>query len=259
MEKVTLITGASGGLGKEFAALYLKEGASLCLVDVDEEGLKEVIASLKETYPNAKIDSIKADLSSTQELKKVFDYTKEKGYFINDLVNAAGFGDCADFKDMVIEKQLKMTEVNCNALLYFTRVYLDDMLKNKEGHIINISSIAGFVPGPFMCTYHATKSFVLNLGESLAYELKGTGVHILTLAPGPFSSKFVAKAHNDFTFSKIKPDSAYKVASYAYKMSKKGKSLAIVGFKNKLTCFAPRFFSRKFVAKCSAKTIKKGA
>ncbi len=258
MNKITLITGAGGGLGKEFAYLFAKDGNAVCLVDIDGNGLLDTEHDLKERLPNVVTDKIIADLSEKDELEKVFSYTKGKGYFVNNLVNAAGFGDCSDFKDMDIAKQMKMTDVNCNALLYFTRVYLDDMLKHKDGHIINISSIAGFVPGPFMCTYHASKSFVLNLGESLAYELKGTGVHILTLAPGPFTSKFVGKAHNDYTFSKIKPASALSVANFGYKMSKKGKSLAIVGLKNKITCFAPRFFSRKFVAKCSAKTIKRG-
>ncbi len=259
MEKITLITGAGGGLGKEFAKLFAQEGAHLLLIDIDEQGLIETDEAVKKSVPTAIIDVYKADLSNKDELRAVFTYTKEKGYFVNNLVNAAGFGDCADFKDMEIEKQLKMTDVDCNALLYFTRVYMDDMLANDEGHIINVSSIAGFVPGPYMCTYHACKGFVLLLGESISYELRKTKVKLLTLVPGPFASKFVSKAHNDYTFSKIKPDSAFKVASYGYKMSKKGKSLAIVGFKNKITCFAPRFFSRKFVIKCSAKTLKKGA
>lgn len=259
MEKRTLITGAGGGLGKEFAYLFAKDGNALLLVDVDQKGLDETLAYLKEKVPGATAEALQADLSNKEELQRVFDFAKSKDYFVNNLVNAAGFGDCADFKDMEIGKQLKMTDVNCNALLFFTRVFLDDMLKNNEGHIINISSIAGFVPGPYMCTYHATKGFVLLFGESVSYELRKTNVKLLTLAPGPFNSKFVSKAHNDYTFSKIKPYSALDVASYGYKMSKKGKSLAIMGLKNKITCFAPRFFSRKFVTKCSAKTLKKGA
>ena len=259
MEKRTLITGAGGGLGKEFAYLFAKDKNNLCLVDVDAKGLDETEAYVLSKVPGVKIEKIVADLSKKEELKKVFALTEEKGYFVNNLVNAAGFGDCTDFKDMDVDKELRMTDVNCNALLYFTRVYLDKMLKENEGHIINISSIAGFVPGPYMCTYHATKGFVLLLGESVSYELKGTKVKLLTLAPGPFNSKFVSKAHNDYTFSKSKPDSAIKVASYGYKKSKQGKTLAIVGFKNRLTCFAPRFFSRKFVTRCSAKTLKKDA
>ena len=254
--KTTLITGAASGLGKEFAKLYAQDGNNLVLVDLDSEGLKKVKRDLLTIY-NIKCDIITADLSEKEELKKVFEYTKSEGYFVNNLVNCAGFGDRCDFKEMDIDKQLKMTDVDCNALLYFTRVYLDDMLKNDEGHIINVSSIAGFLPGPFMCTYHACKGFVLLLGESISYELKGTNVHLLTLCPGPFKSNFVAKAHNHYTFTKIKPVDASYVAKFGYKKSLKGKTLAVVGFKNRLTIFATRFAPRSFVTASSAKTIKK--
>ena len=131
------------------------------------------------------------------------------------------------------------------------------MLKHNEGHIINVGSIAGFVPGPYMCTYHACKGYVLLLGEAISYELRKTNVKLLTLCPGPFLSNFVKLAHNDYTFQKIKPISAEEVAKFAYKKSLKGKSLAIVGFKNKLTVFASRFVPRSFVTKTSAKTMKK--
>ena len=257
--KITLITGAASGLGKEFANIYAKENNNLFLVDVDEQSLYQVKEELEKEYPNITVDTIIADLSLKDELKKVFEYTQSKNYFVNNLVNCAGFGDRTDFKDMNIDKQLKMTDVDCNALLYFTRVYLDDMLKNNEGHIINISSIAGFIPGPYMCTYHACKGFVLLLGESISYELRKTNVKLLTLCPGPFESKFVEKAHNDYTFSKIKPMTAERVAKFGYKKSIKGKKLAIVGLKNRLTIFITRFFPRSFVTKISAKNMKKGA
>ena len=254
MKRVTLVTGAASGLGKEFAKLYARDGHALVLVDKDEEGLKKVGTEL-----GGDIDILPADLTKREELEKVFDHCRSSGYFVNYLLNVAGFGDRCDFKDMAIAKQLDMTEVNCNAVLYFTRVFLTDMLKNDEGHIINVSSIAGFYPGPYMCTYHATKGFVLLLGESIAYELKKTNVKLLTLCPGPFNSAFVSKAHNDYTFSKIKPVSAEYVAKFGYEKSKKGKTLAVIGFKNRLTVFASRFVSRKFIAKTSAKTMKKDA
>ncbi len=255
--KTTLITGSANGLGKEFAKLYAKDNNNLLLVDIDENELKKVQNELKKEFSNIEVDILVADLSSKDDLRKVFEYSQSKEYFVNNLVNCAGFGDRTDFKDMDVEKQLKMTDVDCNALLYFTRIYLDDMLKNDEGHIINISSIAGFLPGPYMCTYHACKGFVLLLGESISYELRKTNVKLLTLCPGPFKSKFVEKAHNDYTFSKIKPVTAAKVAEFGYKKSLKGKKLAIVGLKNKLTIFITRFFPRSIVTASSAKTMKK--
>lgn len=254
--KITLITGAANGLGYEFACIYGKQNNNLLLVDIDEVKLLEKSSELKTKY-NVNVDYIVADLANKEELKKVYNYTLEKDYFVNNLVNCAGFGDRCDFVDMNIDKQLAMTDVDCNALLYFSKVFLDKMLQENEGHIINIASIAGFMPGPFMCTYHACKAFVLFLGEAISYELRKTNVKLLTLCPGPFLSEFVKKAHNDYTFKKIKPVSAQRVAEFGYKKSIQGKTLAIVGLKNRLTVFACRFFPRKMVTLVSAKNMKK--
>jgi short-subunit dehydrogenase len=255
---ITFITGAANGLGKEFAKLYAKDNNNLLLVDIDEVALGSVKEELKNSFPNILIDTFIADLSKEEDLKKTYNYTLEKEYFVNNVVNAAGFGDRCDFKDMNIDKQLKMTNVDCNAVLYFTKVFLDEMLKRNEGHIINVASIAAFMPAPYMCTYHACKSYVLLLGEAISYEIRKTNVKLLTLCPGPFNSKFVELAHNDYTFKKIKPIEASDVALFGYMKSLQGKSLAIVGFKNRLTIFATRFAPRKFVTKSSAKTMKKG-
>ena len=255
---ITFITGAANGLGKEFARLYGKDGNNLLLIDIDQEALLSVKGELEKSYPNIIIDTLITDLAKEEELKRVYNYTLEKGYFVNNVVNAAGFGDRCDFKDMDIDKQLKMTYVDCNAVLYFTKVFIDEMLKRNEGHIINVASIAAFMPAPYMCTYHACKSYVLLLGEAISYEIRKTNVKLLTLCPGPFNSKFVELAHNDYTFKKIKPIEASQVAEFGYKKSLKGKSLAVVGFKNRLTIFATRFAPRKFVTSSSAKTMKKG-
>lgn len=256
--KTTFITGAASGLGKEFARLYAQDGNNLLLVDMDANGLAETQAELQSKYENIVVDTFVADLSKTEELKRVFNYTVQKGYFVNNVVNSAGFGDRCDFKDMDIDKQLAMTNVNCNAVLYFTRVFLDNMLANNEGHIINVSSIAAFMPAPYMCTYHATKSFVLLLGEAVSYEIRKTNIKLLTLCPGPFLSKFVELAHNDYTFTKIKPITAEKVAQIGYKKSLQGKSLHVIGGGNRLTIFATRFVPRKLVTKISAQNMKKG-
>lgn len=255
---ITLITGAANGLGKSFAKLYAKDNNNLLLVDIDNDNLLLAKKEINEQYPNVFIDTLVADLNQVSELKNVYNYTLEKEYFVNNLVNSAGFGDRCDFKDMDIDKQMAMTNVDCNALLYFTKVFLDKMLEKNEGHIINVASIAGFLPGPYMCTYHACKGYVLLLGEAISHEIRKTNVKLLTLCPGPFLSKFVEKAHNDYTFSKIKPVSSDTVAEYGYKKSLKGKSLAIVGFKNKLTILASKFAPRALVTSSSAKTMKKG-
>lgn len=257
--KFTLVTGAASGLGKEFSYIYAKEGNNLILVDINIAGLTKLKEELLSINKELIIVAIQCDLTKINEIKQLVSKLTSKDIFINTLINAAGFGDRKDFKDMDLDKQIKMIDLNCTCLVYLTKYFLKNMLANKEGHIINISSIAGYMPGPYMSTYHASKAYVLSLGEALSYELQGTGVKLLTLCPGPFTSNFVKVAHNDYTFSKIKPIEAKKVALIGYKKSIKGKSLYIVGFKNKLICFCLRFIPRSLIAKLSAKTMKKGA
>ena len=256
MEKYTLITGATSGLGKELSYIYASNKNNLFLVSRNEKELSSLQEEIINKY-SVEVKILAIDLSVVEDYSKITDFIKANNMFINNLVNNAGFGDRCDFIDMDIEKQIQMTNVNCNAPLYLIHELLKDMLKNNEGHIINISSIAGFLPGPFMVTYHATKGYLLLLGEGIERELQGTNVHLLTVCPGPFESNFVKKAHNDYTFSKIKPVSAKKIAEITYKNSIKNKRLVIVGLKNKLTIFITRFFSRHFVTCSSAKTIKK--
>lgn len=255
--KITLITGATSGLGLELARIYAKENNNILLVARNENKLKDIQKELQDKYNNLVIDYFVADLEQKEEIKKVYNYTLEKQYFVNNLVNNAGFGDRCDFKDMDIDKQMAMTDLNCNTVLYFTRMFLNNMLLNNEGHIINVASIAAFMPGPYMCTYHATKAYLLLLGEAISYEIRKTNVKLLTLCPGPFLSEFVKKAHNDYTFKKIKPVTAYQVAKFAYKKSIKGKRIAIVGAKNRFLVFICRFFPRNFVTMVSSKNMKK--
>lgn len=255
--KITLITGATGGLGKAFARLYANDENNLLLSGTNEEKLAAMQAQLKEEFPNIEVDVYQANLTDRAACKALYAYTQEKGYFVNNLVNNAGFGDCNAFKDMDVDVQLNMLDVNCAALLYFTRMFLTDMLANDEGHIINVSSMAAFMPSPYMSTYHASKAYVLYLGEAIAHEIRKSKVRILTLCPGPFDSGFVGTAGNTLTFEKIKPIPAEKVAKFGYKKSQKGKRVAVVGFGNKLTTFLPRLFSRKFVVTVAASTTKK--
>ena len=257
MKKITLITGSANRLGKAFAKIYATEGSSLLLIDYDKNALIDTIKEIKSINENISIETLICDLSKKEELYKIKKYVTNNDYFVNNLINCAGFGEQKDFVEMEEDFQLKMSDVDCNALLYLTNVFVKDMVKKNEGHIINISSLAGFMPGPYMCTYHACKSFVLSLGEAISYELRKTNVKLLTLCPGPFMSKFVEKAHNDYTFKKIKPISAKSVAEFGFKKSKKGKSLAIVGFKNRMLVFLTRLFPRSFVTMMSAKNIKK--
>lgn len=255
MKKATLITGAGSGLGKEFALLYASKGNNVVLIDINKDAILSVKEEIQKN-PSVEVFTFVADLSKEETYAGVFNFTKENELFINNLVNCAGFGDCKDFKDMEVYKQIAMTNVCCNALLYFSRVYLDDMLTNNEGHIINVCSIAGLYPGPYMCTYHAVKGYVYNLSSAISFELRNTNIKCLTLCPGPFNSKFVSEAHNDFTFKKKKPLEAKEVAQIGYTQSMKGKDFYIIGKGNRFQYFMSRFVTRKTLLKTSAKTLK---
>lgn len=254
--KVTLITGATGGLGKAFCDLYASDKENLILCATNQEKLDALKGELEQKYTDIVIDTICADLSKESEIFGVCEKVHQKGYTVTRLINNAGFGDRCDFDEMDINLQTKMITVNCTAPTILARAFVEDMKTNGAGHIINVASIAGFVPGPYMCTYHSTKAYLLNLSEALAVELKRFNIKVLALCPGPFTSGFVARAGNDFTFKKIKPIPAEKVAKIGYDASRKGKAVQVVGFGNKVTVFAPRFVPRSFVAKMSAKTLK---
>ncbi len=255
----TLITGAASGLGNSFAKLYAKDKENLILVDINEEKLQKATEELKTINSEIDILTYVADVSNIDRLKEIVKDIDDKNLFVSRLINSAGFGDREDFLKMNIDKQIKMTEVNCNALLYLCHAFGTKMAMARNGHIINVSSIAGFIPGPYMCTYHATKGYVYLLSESIAYELKKFDVKVLTLCPGPFNSNFVKEAHNDFTFKKIKPLESSEVALKAYKASKKGKRILITGMKNKLTIFITRLAPRRLITMVSAKNMKPNA
>ena len=256
MNKYTLITGASSGLGFELAKLFSEEKNNLLLISSNKENLEHAKEHLEKEI-DVDIKVLAVDLSNPDNFKEVKEFTDSNDMFINNLVNCAGFGNRTDFVEMDIDKQIKMVELNCNAPMYLMHSYLPAMIEAKKGHILNISSIAAFVPGPFMSTYHASKAFLTNLSEGIERELKGTGVKLTTVCPGPFDSGFVGKAGNEYTFSKIKPMSTKKVALVSYKALKKNKSFKVIGFKNKLMMFFTRFVPRKLVTDTSANQIKK--
>ena len=256
MKKFSIITGSASGLVKEISKLLAKENHNLILVDINENSLKETEKEITEINKDIEIITLAYDLSNKDNLKKIYEYTKSNGYFINYVINAAGFGDREDFIKMNIDRQMKMTDVCCNALLYFSQVYLEDMLNNNEGHILNISSIAGFMAAPFMSTYHATKAYLLLLGEAISRELKGTNVNLTTICPGPFDSNFVNVAKSHYEFEKIKTMTSKQVAVLSYKAFKKKKTISVIGFKNKLLLFAIRFVPRKLVTNIAASIMK---
>lgn len=206
-----LITGASSGIGKDLSKLLIHKYDELILVAKDEERLKKVKEELVKV-PGKKVKIIPLDLSVQKNCEKLFEEEKD----VDLLINNAGFGDCGYFYKTNLDKDISMINTNIIALHTLTKLYLGEMVKNDKGHILNVGSIAGFMPGPLMATYYASKSYVVRLSESIRRELKESKSHvkISVLCPGPVKTNFEKTANVEFQISKA---SSSDVANYTVK------------------------------------------
>ena len=168
-----LITGASSGIGRDIARELSKKGYDLVLVSRDEKKLNKVKEELEKE--NIKIEIISTDLSIEENCKEIHKNVKN----VDILINNAGFGDCGNFTKTNLEKELNMIKTNITAYHILTKLYLIDMKKKGEGKILNVASIAGFMPGPLMATYYATKAYIVRLSESIR-EIKCTNKYFMS-------------------------------------------------------------------------------
>ena len=253
MKKTALITGASSGIGYELAKIHASKGDNLVLVARNIERLNELKAELEHQY-HIEVYNIEKDLSVINSPKQVFEEVKQKNIQIDYLINNAGFGDIGKFSSTSWEKELRMINLNITALTQLTKLFLTDMLARKQGKIMNVASTASFQPGPMMAVYFATKSYVLHLTEAINAEVKGSGVSLTALCPGPTESGFQAAAEikESLLFNKKNPTSK-EVAEYGYKAMMKGKAVAIHGFKNYLMANSVRFTPRNWVVAIAKK------
>ena len=233
-----LVTGASSGIGRDIAKVLDQKGYEVVLVARDEEKLKEVAKELK------KAEIIATDLSIEENCKKIYEQVQD----IDLLVNNAGFGDCGDFTKTSLEKEIKMIQTNVIAYHILTKLYLINFKNKNSGKILNVASIAGFMPGPLMSTYYATKSYVVRLSESIKEELKQekSNVKISILCPGPVNTNFNNVANVKFH---MREANSYNVAQFAIKKMLKGKFYIVPGLDVKLGIFFSHFVPSSFVAK----------
>ena len=193
MADVALVTGASAGLGAEFARLFAADGHDLVLV-ARRRGRLEALAAELSSRHGVAVHVLVADLADPQGVARVIDDVARLGLVITYLVNNAGFGSKGAFLDSEPARALAMLSVNAAAPLALTRSFLPGMVSRRSGRILNVSSMAGFEPGPFMATYHATKAFLNSFSEALSRELQGTGVTLTLSCPGNTETEFAAGA-----------------------------------------------------------------
>lgn len=246
--KTALITGASSGIGLELAKIHAQKGDDLVLVARSEKKLNDLKKEL-ETQNNINATVIALDLSKPDAAYQLFELTEKHNIKVDYLVNNAGFGDFEEFSKSDLNKATEMIDLNISSLTILTKLYLEGMLDRKSGKIMQLASTASFQPGPLMAVYYATKHYVLAFSEAIAEELKGSGVTVTALCPGPTASGFQNAA--DLSGSKLvkgkKLPTSAEVANYGYESMMKGKRVAIHGFQNKLMAFSVRFTPRNWV------------
>ncbi|MGO8767096.1 MAG: SDR family NAD(P)-dependent oxidoreductase [Limisphaerales bacterium] len=257
-DETVLITGASSGIGLELAKFFAAEnaphgGSKLILVARNQPALEALADELKTQY-HAEAMVLPADLSQPDAPKKIFDQLQAANIHVNVLVNNAGFGAIGAFAQLPMERQIEMIQVNVTALTALTRLFLPGMVRAGRGGILNVASVAGFVTGPGMAVYYATKAFVLSFSEALAAELEGTGVIVSVLCPGPTITNFgLAAGAGDAKLFRVQGMTAEAVARDGHRDFRRGKVVAVSGIQNKLMVlsirFAPRWVLRKMVRK----------
>lgn len=243
---VALITGAANGIGFEFAKIAFKQGYDLALIDINEQGLTDRKQELQ-TLAQGRIETLAINLADNDAARNVFDWTVKNGLTVSLLFNNAGFGNFGYFKETSWEKDEAMLKVHMVTASHLIKLLLPGMLERKEGKILNNASVAAFVPGPLMSTYHASKAYLLYFTQALANELKGSGVTATVLCPGMTKTGFAKANGNDDPNIKFNIATAEGVAQYAFDMMMRGKVVAVPGFFNKLSAFLPRFLTRNRV------------
>ena len=257
MNKTALITGASSGLGKEFARIHASKGDNLVLIARSKDKLETLKVDLEKLY-GVSVYVIVKDLSEQYAPKAVYNELKVQNIQVDYLINNAGFGDFGLFAETDWIKQLEMINLNIMCLTYLTRLFLPEMIKNKFGKILNLASTAAFQPGPTMSVYFATKAYVLSFSEAIANELKGTGVTVTVLCPGATETGFQAAAALDKSklFKGNNIATPKEVAEFGYSRMMEGKTVAIHGLVNNLMAQSVRFAPRNIVTTVARMKLK---
>lgn len=246
-----LITGASSGIGRDMARVLGKRGYNLILVARDERKLKDLAEELKNVN-NINVEVISMDLSIVENCKELHKCVSD----VDILINNAGFGDCGNFTKTDLDKDLRMIKTNIIAYHFLTKLYLTDMKAKNSGKILNVASIAGFMPGPLMATYYSTKAYVVRLSESIREELKkeNSNVHVSILCPGPVKTNFNSVANVRFHMREAESS---VVAAYAIKKLLKDKFYIIPGLDVKLGIFFSHFVPSCLVSKITYRVQKR--
>ena len=258
-KRTALITGASAGIGKEFARYHASLGGDVILVARREDALHELAGELVTKF-GVKAFVFAADLGSVEGTTALYNAIKEKGHSVDILINNAGFGFHGLFQEAELGRNLAMIDLNIKSLMTLTHHVLQDMVAKRSGKILHVGSTAGMIPGPYQATYHASKSFVNSFSLALSEELRGKGVTSTVLTPGPVATEFFYVANmKDAKGVQGKLPSAASVAKIGYDGMMSGKLVVFNDPKLRfLLGWVVPFLPRKMVLKIGRDFGEKG-
>lgn len=250
IRETVLITGASSGIGFELSKIFAKKGYNLVLVSQNEHKLEKAASEIQLQNHNVQISIISKDLSDPSSPEEIFEQLKQKKIQVDILVNNAGFNVYGSFHEVNLENILDLISVNLLALTKLTHIFMKGMVERGYGRILNLGSTGSFQPVPINTVYCATKAYVLSFSEGIADELKGTGVTVTALCPGPTQTNFAKRADIEEVklFNMMTMD-AKRVTEEGYKALMKEKIIKIPGLVNSLLVFLVRFMPRGLITK----------
>ena len=251
--KRALITGASGGIGEAFAHLLAQEGWELVLVARNADELNRVAGVLHGDYA-AQVHFLPLDLTAPGAAQKLQEWLAARKLRVDVLINNAGFGLMGPATELPLEEQLRMIDLNCRAATELALTLLPPMMAQRAGGIINVASLAAFMPGPGMAVYHATKAFLLSFSEALVEETRPAGLTITTLCPGPVKTGFQKRARmqGSLLLRLLPSATPQSVALDGWQAFKEGRTLAMPGLVPKLLMFANRLLPRSIIRRTGA-------
>lgn len=248
-----LITGASSGIGLELARLFARDRHDLVLVARGREAMEKLAEECRREF-GVRVEVIVKDLGEPGAAGEVVAEVERRGVAVDYLVNNAGFGTQGAFWESNLGEELRMIQVNVASLVALTRLILPQMVERRSGRIMNVASVAGFVPGAYMSTYYATKAYVLSQSVAWWRELKHKGVTVTALCPGPTQTAFQQRAgiKEAPLFKGDVMDSA-TVARIGYEGMMRGKAVVVPGWRNKVSALMSRLAPRTVLAGITGK------
>lgn len=253
--KVTLITGASSGIGEAFARRLAASGHDLVLVARSEKALHELCDELMLKH---KITAhyVVMDLTDRDADQRLFEETTRHGFEVDWLINNAGFGSVGDFATLNVERELEMIDLNVRSLVALTHRFLGPMREREHGTIINVSSAAGFQPIPFMATYAATKAFVSSFSEAIAEENRPLGIRVMALCPGSTKTNFFAASNIDRPIQVKGQQTVEQVVDSALRGLRKGKMKVVSGLANQVGSILGAHVPHKISSRAMSKALR---